>query len=58
MNDAGKRTIQVNVRMSEEDYELLMRAAGKLWPDAIISNSGVLLGLAKLTAKDVLGGKR
>ena len=58
MNDAGKRTIQVNVRMSEEDYELLMQAAGKLWPDAIISNSGVLLGLAKLTAKDVLGGKR
>ena len=58
MSDGGKRTIQVNVRMSEEDYEFLKQAAVKLWPDAIISNSGVLLGLARMTAKDVLGGKR
>ena len=57
MSDGGKRTVQVNVRMSEEDYELLKQAADKLWPEAIISNSGILLGLAKLAAKDILGSK-
>jgi hypothetical protein len=56
MKDAGKRTVQVNVKMSEEDYELLQRAAEKLWPEAVISNSGVLLGLAKMAAKQALAG--
>lgn len=50
----GKRTVQVNVKMSGEDFELLKRAAHKLWPEAVISNSGVVLGLAKIAAKDVL----
>jgi hypothetical protein len=57
MSDAGKRTVQVNVKMSGEDYELLHEAAKKLWPDAIISNSGILLGLARLSAKDILAKK-
>jgi uncharacterized protein (DUF1778 family) len=56
MNDAGKRTVQVNVKMKEEDYELLQRAAEKLWPDAVISNSGILLGLARIAAKQILTG--
>ena len=55
MSDAGKRTVQVNVKMSGEDYELLREAANRLWPDAIISNSGILLGLARIAAKDILG---
>lgn len=45
----------MNVKMSGEDYELLREAANRLWPDAIISNSGILLGLARLVAKDILG---
>ena len=55
MIDGRKRTIQVNVKMSEEDYKLLQAAAGALWPEAILSNSGILLGLARIAAKDILG---
>jgi hypothetical protein len=53
--DGGKRTIQVNVKMSEGDYKLLQAAASALWPEAILSNSGILLGLARIAAKDILG---
>lgn len=57
MADSGKRTTQINVKMSTEDFALLRRAAEKLWPGAIISNSGILLGLAKMGASDVLRRK-
>lgn len=57
MADSGKRTTQVNVKMSTEDFALLQRAAEKLWPGAVISNSGILLGLAKMAASNVLGRK-
>ena len=40
--------------MSTEDFATLQRAANALWPDAILSNSGIILGLAKLAAKDIL----
>ncbi len=43
--------------MSVEDFELLKRAATALWPDAILSNSGIILGLAKISAKDVIQKK-
>lgn len=55
MNDTGKRTVQVNVRMSETDFDLLQKAASLLWPGAVISNSGILLGLARLAAREALG---
>ena len=48
---------QVNVKMSSEDFTTLQKAANALWPEAILSNSGVLLGLAKLAAKDILKRK-
>ncbi len=51
---SSKRNIQVNVKMSEEDFGLLQRAASSLWPDAILSNSGIIFGLAKIAAKEVL----
>ena len=35
-------TVQVNVKMSEDDFALLLGAANLRWPEAIISNSGVL----------------
>jgi hypothetical protein len=55
--ETGKRTVQVNVKMSSEDFSNLQRAANALWPDAILSNSGILLGLARLAAKDILKKK-
>ena len=43
-----KRTVQVNVKMTEEDFALLRKAAEKRWPDAVITNSGIVLALAKI----------
>ena len=42
MSDHGKRSVQVNVRLSEEDFALIKKAAGKLWPSAVLRqlNSG------------------
>jgi len=54
-----KRTVQVNVKMSPEDFNLLKKAAARKWPDAVMTNSGIVLGLAKISARDALqGGKR
>ena len=53
-----KRTIQVNVKMSVEDFDSLKRAADALWPGAILSNSGIILGLAKIAANDVLQNRQ
>jgi hypothetical protein len=50
-----KRTVQVNVKMTQEDFDLLLKAAEKRWPDAVMTNSGVVLGLAKIAAKETLG---
>ncbi len=57
MERNGKRTVQVNVRLSTEDFNLIQRAANVLWPDAVLTNSGILLGLAKIAARDALKGK-
>jgi hypothetical protein len=60
MPDTGgmKRTIQVNVKMTQEDFELLKKAAEKRWPDAVITNSGIVLALAKIAARQTLGRKK
>jgi hypothetical protein len=57
MEQTGKRTLQINVRLSVEDFNLIKRAANSLWPDAVLTNSGILLGLAKIAARDSLKGK-
>jgi hypothetical protein len=57
MEQTGKRTVQVNVRLSAEDFNLIQRAKNALWPDAVVTNSGILLGLAKIAARDVLKAK-
>lgn len=54
MQPSEKRTIQVNVRVSEADFDLLQEAAHQLWPDAVISNGGIMLGLAKRAAREVV----
>lgn len=53
-----KRTTQVNVKMSQEDFDLLKKAADKRWPDAVMTNSGVVLGLAKIAARQILAKRR
>jgi len=54
MSATGKRTVQINVRLSDDDFELIRKAAAKLWPDAVLSNSAIVLGLARLAAKQTL----
>lgn len=49
-----KRSVQVNVKMSPEDFQFLKKAAEKRWPDAVMTNSGIVLGLAKIAARDAL----
>jgi len=53
-----KRTIQVNVKMTEEDFSLLRKAAEARWPDAVMTNSGIVLALARISAKEILGTKK
>jgi hypothetical protein len=50
-----KRTVQVNVKMTEEDFKMLQKAAEKRWPDAVMTNSGIVLALARIAARDTLG---
>ncbi|MGB6788951.1 MAG: hypothetical protein WBE20_12530 [Candidatus Acidiferrales bacterium] len=49
-----KRTVQVNVKMTEQDFKLLKRASEKRWPDAVMTNSGVVLALARIAARETL----
>jgi hypothetical protein len=49
-----KRTVQVNVKMTQEDFELLRKAAETRWPDAVMTNSGIVLALAKIAARESL----
>ena len=53
-----KRTIQVNVKMTQDDFELLKKAAEKKWPDAVMTNSGIVLALARIAARQTLTKKR
>jgi hypothetical protein len=53
-----KRTMQINVKLSPEDFTLLKKAAEKKWPDAVMTNSGIVLGLAKISAREVLGKRK
>jgi hypothetical protein len=52
-----KRTLQVNVKMTQDDFDLLKKAADKRWPDAVMTNSGIVLALARIAARDTLKGK-
>ncbi|HLJ28915.1 MAG TPA: hypothetical protein VKY85_19550 [Candidatus Angelobacter sp.] len=54
MQSNSKRTVQVNVKMSDKDLSTLQKAADALRPDAILTRSGIVLGLAKMAARDAL----
>jgi hypothetical protein len=60
MADTGgmKRTVQVNVKMTEEDFTLLRKAAERRWPDAVMTNSGIVLALPKIAARETLARKQ
>ena len=58
IQEGMKRTTQVNVKMTQDDFDLLQNAAAKRWPDAVMTNSGIVLGLAKLAARQILTKKR
>jgi len=58
IQEVMKRTVQVNVKMSPDDFSLLKKAAEKRWPDAVMTNSGIVLGLAKIAAREQLQKQR
>ncbi len=36
------RTVQVNVKTTEEDFRFLKKASEKRWPDMVMTNSGIV----------------
>jgi uncharacterized protein (DUF1778 family) len=53
-----KRTVQVNVKMTPDDAELFQKAANKRWPDAVLTNSGIILALARIAARETLAKRK
>jgi hypothetical protein len=53
-----KRTVQVNVKMTDEDFALLRKAADEHWRDAVMTNSGIVLALARIAARGILEEKK
>jgi hypothetical protein len=49
-----KRSLSVSIKMSEEDLSLFMKAAAQIWPKAVLSRSGIILGLARIEAESVI----
>lgn len=47
----SKRTVAVTVRITEEDQEQFHQCAQQIWPGAVLSESGIVLGLARLGCK-------
>lgn len=50
----AKRTLQINVRMSNDDLALLRKAAATLWPGVELTMSTIVLSLAKRSAEQIL----
>jgi len=50
--------MSVNVKMTEEDFRFLKKASEKRWPDAVMTNSGIVLALAKIAARETLRATR
>ena len=44
--------------MSEQDFELMNKAAATIWPGAPLTKSSIILGLARMGAEAVLKGKK
>ena len=46
-----KRTIQVNIRVTEADEKLFSEAAVELWPGAEMTRPAIILSLARAAAE-------
>jgi len=44
--------------MTEEDFATLRKAAEKRWPDAVMTNSGIVLALARIAARETVRKKK
>jgi len=53
----GKRSLQVNVRLSPENLKLMRQAAEHMWPGVPLSNSTLLLTLANQKVQEVMDHK-
>jgi hypothetical protein len=53
----AKRNLQLNIRMSDDDLTLLRKAAAALWVGIPVTDSTLILSLAKLKAEEVLRAK-
>ncbi len=53
-----KRSVQVNVKMSPEDFQLLKKAADKKWPDAVMTNSASVVRSKAANGGQVKTGQR
>jgi hypothetical protein len=54
----SNRTVSITSKMTNADFELLQKAAKTLWPKAMVSQSSLILGLAKLGAEQALKSKK
>jgi uncharacterized protein (DUF1778 family) len=53
-----KRSAQVNVRLSPADMNLLRKAGKKLYPGLQVSNSTLVLTLARQRAQEILAERK
>jgi hypothetical protein len=54
MKRVTKRSVQISVKMTNEDLALFKNAADHLWLKAPLSQSSIVLGLARIGAESVL----
>lgn len=52
-----KRTVSISVKMKPSHLAKIKAAAVKLWPGAVCTRSGIVLGLALKAADDALKRK-
>jgi hypothetical protein len=52
-----KRTKAITIRLTPGDMETLKKAGEALWPGAVLTQSGIVLGLARMMAESVLKKK-
>jgi hypothetical protein len=48
-----KRSVLVSVRLTPSDLEKFKEAAELLWPGAVLTQSSIVLGLARMAAESV-----
>jgi len=52
--DMTKRTKSITLKMTEADYRLIIEAANKVWPEAVLTDSAMVLGMARRAALQVM----